>query len=169
MPVPALIGTATLDPAVLVDSLVPDLIDGLRDELLPSFGVRAYRVYRVVRTWSGGDIGEGTMTDVGAELRPRPRVKIWDGLKYVQAVCGIRELGDVKLTEVSLTYSDADLTAQPLDAQRQEMFIAIGEGNGQGSPTRLWGHTQPPFIDREVDMGWVLHLRRVEAAPPWQP
>lgn len=169
MPIPALIGTATLDPAVLVDSLVPDLIDGLRDELLPSFGVRAYRVYRVVRSWSGRDIGDGVMTDVGAELLPRPRVKIWDGLRYVQAVCGIRELGDVKLTEVSLTYTDADLTGQPLDVRRQEMFIAMGEGNGQASPTRLWGHTQPPFIDREVDMGWVLHLRRVEAAPPWTP
>jgi hypothetical protein len=168
MATPVLIGTATLDPAVLVDSLVPDLIDGLRDELLPSFGVRAYRVYRVVRTWSGAEIGDGVLTDDGAELRPRPRVKIWDGLKFVQAICGIRELGDVKLTEVSLTYTDADLTGQPL-AKNQESFIAIGEGNGQGSPLRLWGHTQPPFIDREVDMGWVLHLRRVEAAPPWQP
>lgn len=168
MATPVLIGTATLDPSVLVDSLVPDVIDGLREELHPAFGVRAYRVYRVIRTWSGREVGEGSRTDVGGELRPQPRVKIWNGLKYVQAVCGIRELGDVQLTEVSLTYSDADLTAQPM-TRNQESFIAIGEGNGQGSPLRLWAHTQPPFIDREVDMGWVLHLRRVEAAPSWAP
>jgi len=168
MTTPVLVGTATLDSTVLVDSLVPDVIDGLREQLHPVFGVRAYRVYRVIRSWSGGEIGEGEMTDVAGELRPQPRVKIWDGLKFVQAVCGIRELGDVKLTEVSLTYSDADLTGQPLEAH-QEMFLALGEAHGQASPLRLWAHTQPPFIDREVDMGWVLHLRRVEAAPPWQP
>ncbi len=168
MTVPALIGSATLDPAVLVDSLVPDVIDGLRDTLQPAFGIRAYRVYRVIRTWSGRVAGDGTASDVGAELRPQPRVKVWDGLQFTQAICGVRELGDVKLTEVSLTYTDADLTGQPL-ARNQEMFVAIGEANGQASPLRVWGHTQPPFIDRERDMGWVLHLRRVEAAPPWTP
>ncbi|HSR79093.1 MAG TPA: hypothetical protein VLN57_21145 [Xanthobacteraceae bacterium] len=168
MTTPVLTGSATLDPAILVDSLVPDVIDGLREELQPTFGIRAYRAYRVVRTWSGRVAGDGTSIDVGAELRPQPRVKVWDGLQFTQAICGIRELGDVKLTEVSLTYTDADLTGQPL-ARNQEMFLAIGEANGQGSPLRVWCHTQPPFIDREKDMGWVLHLRRVEAAPPWTP
>lgn len=168
MTVPVLIGSATLDPAVLVDSLVPDVIDGLRDTLQPAFGIRAYRVYRVIRTWSGRVAGDGTSSDMGAELRPQPRVKMWDGLQFVQAICGVRELGDVKLSEISLTYTDADLTGQPL-ARNQEMFIAIGEANGQASPLRVWAHTQPPFIDRERDMGWVLHLRRVEAAPPWTP
>lgn len=168
MATPVLIGSATLDPDVLVDSLVPDVIDGLREELHPAFGVRAYRAYRVIRTWSGRVAGDGRSTDVGAELRPQPRVKMWNGLKFVQAVCGIRELGDVQLTEVSLTYTDGDLTGQPL-AANQEMFIAIGEANGQGSPLRVWAHTVPPFIDRERDMGWVLSLRRVEAAPSWVP
>lgn len=168
MAVPVLIGAAVLNPNTLVDSLVPDVIDGLREDLHPAFGVRAYRVYRVIRTWSGKTAGEGAAVDVGAELRPQPRVSMWNGLKYVQATCGIRELGDVMLTEVSLTYTDAQLTGQPL-AKNQEAFIAIGEAHGQASPLRLWGHTAPPFIDRERDMGWVLHLRRVEAAPSWQP
>jgi len=168
MATPVLIGSAVLDPNVLVDSLVPDVIDGLREELHPQFGVRAYRTYRVIRTWTGQVAGDGDPVDVGAEIRPQPRVKQWDGLKYVQAVCGIRELGDVRLTEVSLTYSDSDLTGQPL-AANQEIIIAIGEAHGQGSPLRVWTHIVPPFIDREVDMGWVLNLRRVEAAPPWVP
>lgn len=168
MTTPVLIGTATLDPTVLVDSLVPDVIDGLREQLHPGFGVRAYRMYRVIRTWSGAVAGDGDSVDVGAEIRPQPRIKMWNGLKYVQAICGIRELGDVVATEVSLTYSDADLTGQPL-APNQEIFLAIGEANGQASPLRVWTHAVPPFIDREVDMGWVLNLRRVEAAPPWQP
>ena len=168
MAVPSLIGAATLDPSVLVDSLVPDVIDGLREDLHPAFGVRAYRVYRVIRTWGGKIVGEGTFTDDAGELRPQPRVKVWDGLRYVQATCGIRELGDVQLTEVSLTYSAEQLEPRSLK-RNQECFFAIGEGNGQGTPLRVWTHTAPPFIDREKDMGWALFLRRVETAPEWVP
>lgn len=168
MPVSPLIGTATLDADVLVDSLVPDVIDGLREELHPQFGVRAYRVYRVIRTWGGKTAGEGAFTDDAGELRPQPRVRQWDGLKYVQAVCGVRELGDVKLTEVSLTYSAEQLDPRTLRGN-QELFFAMGDAHGQGSPMRLWANAVPPFIDREKDMGWVLHLRRVEASPLWAP
>lgn len=168
MTTPVLIGTATLNPGVLVDSLVTDVIDGLREDLHPVFGVRAYRAYRVIRTWSGRSIGDGVFTDVAGELRPQPRVKLWDGFRYVQATCGIRELGEIRLTEVSLTYTQADLTAQPLTKQ-QETWIALSEANGQGSTLELFAHTAPPFIDRERDMGWVLSLRRVEVSPPWAP
>lgn len=168
MAVSPLIGAATLDPNVLVDSLVPDVIDGLREDLHPAFGVRAYRVYRVIRTWSGKVVGEGRHTDDAAELRPQPRVSVWSGLRYVQATCGIRELGDVQLTEVSLTYTAEQLEPRTLRAN-QEAFFAIGEANGQGTPLRVWAHTAPPFIDREDSFGWVMFLRRVEAAPEWVP
>lgn len=168
MAVPALIGAATLNSNVLVDSLVPDVIDGLRDELHPAFGVRAYRVYRVIRTWTGKAVGEGRHSDDAAELRPYPRVAVWTGLKYVQATCGIRELGDVQLSEVSLTYSAEQLDPRAL-GKNQECFFALGEANGQGSPLMVWAHAAPPFIDREKTMGWILMLRRAEAAPAWVP
>lgn len=168
MPIPVLIGHAVLNQDVLVDSLVTDVIDGLREDLHPIFGVRAYRAYRVIRTWTGRRIGDGAFTDDAGELRPQPRVKLWDGLRFVQATCGIRELGEIRLTEVSLTYTQADLTGQPL-TKMQESFIALGEANGQASTTELFAHTAPPFIDRERDMGWVLSLRRVEVSPPWAP
>jgi hypothetical protein len=168
MSVPILTGAAVLNSSTLVDSLVPDVIDGLREDLHPAFGVRAYRVYRVIRTWGGKTIGEGRSTDDAAELRPQPRVMMWNGLKYVQATCGIRELGDVELREISLTYTEEQLDPRTL-AKNQELFYAIGEANGQGAALRLWNVTAPAFIDRERDMGWVLHLRRVEAAPSWQP
>lgn len=168
MPVPVLAGTATLDSSVLVDSLVPDVIDGLRDVLNPAFGIRAYRVYRVIRTWSGAEPGDGTFGDVAGELRPQPRVAVWDGFRYQQQPAGLESVGRVRLTEVSLTYSDADLTGQPL-AKNQELFIAIGDANGQGTTVALFTHAQPPYIDREKDMGWVVNLQRVQAAQPWLP
>lgn len=168
MAVPVLIGAATLNSSVLVDSLVPDVIDGLREDLHPAFGVRAYRVYRVLRTWSGKTVGEGSHTDSAAELRPQPKVSVWSGLRYVQANCGIREMGDVQLSEVSLTYTAEQLEPRSL-AKNQECFFALGEAHGQLSPLRVWAHTAPPFIDREKTMGWLVFLRRIDAAPEWVP
>lgn len=168
MPIPVLIGAATLSNEVLVDSLVPDVIDGLRESLHPQFGVRAYRMYRVVRTWSGSVAGEGSPTDVGHELRPQPLVKVWDGLRFVQAACGLEQLGDVHLTEVSLTYTFDQLMGKPL-AVNQELFIALGEAHGQGQPVALFTHARPPFVDRVKNMGWDILLRRVQAGTPWAP
>lgn len=168
MAVPVLAGAATLDNEVLVDSLVTDVIDGLREELHPQFGVRAYRVYRVIRTWTGDIAGEGTFTDAGHELRPQPLVSVWDGLRFVQAVCGLEELGEVKVTELSLTYTEAQITGKPLTVS-QECFIAIGEAHGQAQPIHLFTHARPPFVDRTKDMGWSLMLRRVQSGEPWAP
>lgn len=170
MAAPVLIGEAVLDPAVLIDSLVPDVIDGLREELYPEFGSRAYRCYRVIRSWTGRSAGEGQSVDETTELRPQPRVMVWDGLHFVQAVCGIRELGEVRLSEVSLTYTEAQLTGRGLQlGKNQELFIGIAEGNGQGTAPRLFGHTAPAFIDRERTMGWMLYLRVVDGATSWDP
>jgi hypothetical protein len=168
MAVPVLTGAATLSSSVLVDSLVPDVIDGLREDLHPAFGVRAFRVYRVIRSWTGKAVGEGRHTDDAAELRPQPKVSVWTGLKYVQASCGIRELGDVQLSEVSLTYTAAQL--EPRDLRpNQELFYALAEAHGQLTPLRVWTHSAPPFVDREKTMGWLMFLRRVETAPEWVP
>jgi hypothetical protein len=168
MTVPVLTGTAILDEDILVDSLVPDVIDGLRDSLQPDFGIRAYRCYRVIRTWSGATPGNGTPTDVAGEIRPYPRVMVWDGFRYNQEASGLENVGRVQLREVSLTYAEADLTGQPL-AANQEIFIALADANGQGSSVYLYTHAQPPFIDREKDMGWVVNLMRVQTGVPWAP
>lgn len=172
---PVLIGAAVLDDDVLVDSLVADVIDGLREDLHPQFGVRAYRMYRVVRTWAGALVGEGSgdilipdFVDDAHELRPQPLVTVWDGLRYVQAVCGIEELGEIKLTEISLTYTEAQLTGQPL-AANQELLIALGDAHGQGSSWHYFRHARPPYIDRVKDMAWVAVLRRVQTGDPWVP
>lgn len=168
MAVPVLTGTATLDEDNLVDSLVVDVIDGLRDELHPEFGVRAYRVYRVIRTWAGKSAHDGKHTDEAHELRPYPLVHEWNGLVYVQAKCGIDEMGICKVTEVSLSYDADQLDPQNLRAN-QEAFFAIADANGQRSPVRLWWHKSPPYIDRVKNLGWSLTLHRVEGAPAWLP
>lgn len=151
-------GSATLDPNVLVDSLVVDVIDGLRGELHPQFGVRPYRVYTVRRSWSGEMLGEGDAIDTVRELTPQPRVLVWDGFRWTASPIGTEEEGRVRVTEVSLSYRHDELVGDDLQPN-EEWLIRISEAMGQGQPDRYFVHDGPPFPDREKDMGWVLRLR----------
>jgi len=158
-----LVGEAVLDPDVLVDSLVSDVIDGLRGELHPGFGVRAYRVYRVIRTWSGGRPGAGTPTDEVAELLPQPFVAPWDGLETKMGRCGLEDVGDIVLTEVSLSYTYDQLSRRGTLDEDEELLYAIGEGGGQGQPCVVYTLAKPPYCDRVKDLGWKVWLTKVVA------
>jgi len=158
-------GSAILDPNVLVDGLVEEVIDGLRRDLHPQFGVRAYDVFTVARTWSGQGQGEGRATDVEVLLDPQPKVNIWErqnGRRYELDKCGLDEAGEIMLTEVSLTYTQAELDGGGALSRNQEFFLKLTEAHGQASRTAYFIHTKVPYVDREKDMGWVLWLRRVE-------
>lgn len=154
-------GSATLDPSKLVDSLVP-VADELRTELHDDFGVRSYKIFTVLRTWSGRSIGEGVKTDVETEiLDPYPKVHIWDGLRYTLEPCGLDEIGQVKLSEWSLTYTEAEVIGPPSMTKAQEWLIRIDEGHGQESLPKYFTLQKPPFIDRIKTLGWIVWLRRV--------
>jgi len=155
-------GSAILDPDVIVDSLVTDVIDGLREELHPQFGVRAYRVYTVKQTWSGKVVGEGAVSEVVSEIRPQPKVLEWgDSLRLDLKNCGLDEIGEIRLIEWSLTYTQAEVDGGPL-GKNQAWFIRIGEAHGQASRDFETVHNRPPFIDREKNMGWVVWVRPVK-------
>ncbi len=156
-------GTATLDPDVLVDSLVTDVIDSLRADLYPEFGVRAYVCSLVTRKWQGKQVGEGKYTDTVVEMVTRPLVEVWNGLKYDLLTCGLNAQGDIRLIEVSLTYTFGELVGDTSKANVQPM-IMISEGHGQGSPTSYWVHSKPPYCDREETLGWILWLKQFNAA-----
>lgn len=156
-----LVGEAVLDPDVLVDSLVDDVIDGLRGELHPIFGVRAHRVYRVIRTWSGARPGDGAATDVVKELDPQPSIAAWDGLSITQGRCGLEEAGNVVLSEVSLSYTYDQLSRRGTLADNQMLFYVVGEAHGQGQPSIAFVLDKPPYVDRTKDLGWKIWLRKV--------
>lgn len=153
-------GSATLDPDVLVDSLVADVIDGLRADLHPQFGVRPYHVSLVVRTWDGGMVGMGSYADTETVIEPQPRVAPWGGYGFKAMEIGKETEGHIKVTEVSLTYLHDELTGGALDSS-QQFFVKITEAHGQGNPPRYFTHAKPPYVDREKDMGWVLWLSDV--------
>jgi len=151
-----------LDPDVLVDDMVA-VIDDLRGELHPEFGVRAYRLHSVLRTWTGPGM-TGKKTDVVTEITPQPRVEQWDGRKFELVTCGLNEAGEIRLTEVSLSYTYPQLCGPDLDKARQQWMLKITDAHGQLTPASYWAHSKAPFVDREETLGWVLWLRKVEVA-----
>lgn len=157
MPGSAILGTN------LVDSLIPGVVDGLRGDLHPLFGVRAFRVYTLRRTYPSGVIGGGIFTDVLTEITPQPLVKPWH-LRYDLEPCGLNEAGYVSLSEVSLTYTEAELTgfgegiALPHGVA---WYIKITDAHGQGIEPRYFVIDKPCFPDRIKNIGWNMYLRKV--------
>lgn len=154
-------GSATLDPEQLVDGLVPDIDDlrGLADE----FGTRPFRLFQVARAWDSGQVGLGQPVDTLTELTPPPNVQPFLELGYKLQPCGIDEAGVVKITEVSLSYSLADLLGRQPDAQLPdgtENLFLLRENYGQGQPDRVFELNGSPASDRQRSIGWVLWLRK---------
>ena len=118
-------------------------------------------MFTVRRTWSGSQVGQGTLTDVTTEILPQPRILEWSGLDIDLTKCGLDEIGPIKLTEWSLTYTHAEIVGPKLNKNEQWM-IKITEAHGQLNPDRFFLHDRPPYVDRMKDMGWVCWLRSVD-------
>ena len=148
-------GSATLGTN-LIDDLVPD-VDDLRGDLNADFGTRPFRCWTVKRSWSGEQQGEGDYIDVVAEILPAPRVRSWDGYKWVMTPLGTHEDGLIEVSEISLSYTFNELSTQGL-RPNQQFFFVLGEVHGQGSPLRILKQSKPPFPDREKTIGWICIL-----------
>lgn len=147
----------------LVDKLVP-MVDGLRASLYPSMGTRQYRVTIVRRTWDGGEIGAGTPTvESSVEILPQPLVESDESYRLDErAGCGLVDAGTATLTEVSLTWTEAELLGLPT-APGTETYYEITDAHGQGIAATTWIPAAPPEPDREKGIGWIVKLRRYEA------
>jgi hypothetical protein len=156
-----LAGTADIS-SNLIDSLL-SIVDTLRGELHPAFGARQFNVSTVIRTWGEGNIGEGPYTDVETLLDPQPRVMPYQ-TDFRLEPCGLDEAGLIQLSEISLTYSEAELTGSfgtdAALAHSQEFFYKIEDAYGQRISTTYWVLKSRPFPDRESTIGWVMELRK---------
>jgi hypothetical protein len=150
-------GSATLNDNVLVDSLVAD-IDELKADLYADFGVRAFNVHTVLRTWTGAVVGEGDYADVVTTLAPPPLVQQWDGYRWALLAAGVHEDGQIRVTDVSLSYTYAELTGPATIAENQQFFYRLTDAHGQGQEERLLRANRPPQVDREKGMCWQVWL-----------
>lgn len=155
-------GSATLDSTVLVDDLL-GVIDDVRGDLHPALGVRQYRVFSVLRTWDGEERGVGGFAEVETEFLPQPLVEAFvDSLGGRLLPAGLDEAGIVRLRELSLTYTAAEI-AGPALLPHQEWLVRVRDAYGQGEPQRDF-IVKGTYPDRIKDIGWSVALSRASDA-----
>jgi hypothetical protein len=124
-------------PTVL-QNILP-AIDSARAQLT-TIGLRLYRVFVRVRTWSGAGLGQGNFTDVDTELLPRPRVKeqMRDGgdrpLDLVISQAGEHLEGGLTIDRISASIALATLDP-PVNAN-QKLYYFLQPATAASSPGR---------------------------------
>ncbi len=137
----------------LIDKLISK-VDTVRQKAADKFGLPSFNVYRVLRTWSGGELGNGTASDVVTVLEPTPKVEFTGGYRLDHD--GLMDERKAKVTELSLNYLSDFLTGSPRVAG-QECIFKFVERNGQGQPDSYWTLTAPPIVNRD-EIYWELEL-----------
>lgn len=120
--------------------------------LVSDLGFRQHIVTIRVRDWSGriGAPG-GTYTDTDTVLAPRPKVSE-PPARMVFDAPGRYEAGDLYVTKVSRTYTEAQLSPPP--ASSVEVLYIVSDIDGTDREYKLVG--APSMLS----FGWRLHLRR---------
>jgi hypothetical protein len=149
----------------LVDRLISK-VDRIRQRVnVDKVGVRRYDLVRVIRTWSGGEVGDGSITDSETTLSPAPAITLGRESDRLSGR-GRVPVGKMQATEISLTYTEAFLQGTPLGAG-QECFYKLVERNvAQAAGTTYWVMENTPEADRCEEPGgniqWVANFRQRE-------
>ncbi len=150
--------------ANLVDKLITK-VDRIRQRVnVDKVGVRRYHLFRVIRSWDGGEVGDGTPTIVSTEITPSPAIAFGGRNDRLEGNGRVDE-STMIATEVSLTYQEMWLQGYPLSAG-QECYYRLTERNAQGAQTTYWVLSTTPVADRceerDGNIQWVLKFIRYE-------
>lgn len=135
----------------LIDKLITK-VDSVRQKAADKFGLPAFNLYRVVRTYSSGTIGEGAHTDSETVVTPTPTIKFSGEDKFERG--GRTDGRTMTASEISLTYKQNWFYGEPKSAG-QEIFYKLVERNGQGQATTYWQLIAIPLVERN-EINWVL-------------
>jgi hypothetical protein len=129
----------------LREDLVP-VVDEMRT-LVGDLGLRRFTVVTRKRTWSGSEVGRGTVTDVDTTLAPIPRVR--PPSPHLIATSGGKvEEGDRIVDRISATYSEDALTGGSLTNSQDVLWLIDGDAyHLVGKPEKQ-------------TFGWRVQLRR---------
>lgn len=104
----------------LRDDLIP-VVDDAR-QLIDDMGLRRFVVVVRKRTWSGGQLGLGTATNVDLTLAPKPKVgDVPERLVFAEP--GKFEAGDRFVRRISATYTRAQLDGGTLAANEELVWM----------------------------------------------
>jgi hypothetical protein len=158
--------SAVIKSRLLGDELI-GVVDNIRGLLRTALGTRPYRLALIVRTWSGGRVGEGNPADVVTEIgmpgeagvQP-PLIEVDERGRYAPG--GQERDGDLRVTEVSLSYTEEELA--PTLPPGSEAVYRVTDNHGQAQRARYYVLSGQPITrrgDRESDRtDWKLYLRR---------
>lgn len=147
--------------------------DNIR-QLATKFGARPYRVQLVWYQWTGAEIGAGDRREIQRiEVLPTPLVESLDKLALSPSGAGIIRIGDVRITEISGTFTRDELLgkwvpgAHSQEAKEPvEFFYEIfedGRGDDPVNVQRFRTSSEPWRQADEVE--WRIMLARVSGDP----
>lgn len=142
----------------LIDKLIPK-VDLLRQKAADKFGLPPFDMYRVIRTYTSGIIGDGAYTEVETKLSPPPAVKFSGGDRLGHG--GRQDERKLTATEVSLSYEENWLQGEPL-ANGQVCYYKLVERNSTtAADTTTWMLDGVPEAIRD-QLYWKLQFRRFD-------
>ena len=136
-------------------------------QIATRLGARPYRVWLVWSRWTGAHRGEGRESELGRiEILPTPLVMSMDSIALSPQNIGLVQIGDVKVTEVSVSFDEDELLGRrngDLEVEQPYAFCweIIEDGRGGDNPVhskfRVKGR---PFRDA-ANAQWRVNLERI--------
>lgn len=145
----------------LIDKLITK-VDSLRQKAADKFGLPAFDMYRVMRTYASGTIGEGAFVDAETLLSPPPMVKFQGGDVLERG--GRHDNRTMTAKEVSLSYTEDWLQGEPLAAGQQCFYKLVERNSTTAADTTYWILSAVPEAERD-EINWILRFRRFEICP----
>lgn len=169
--------TSAREPLTLVEEIVRDVVGPVRAELHLDLGDLPYRVFKVVRSWSGGEPGRGeptvTRTELGCGKTDTGQVgpaAVTIGGSFSSSLRGLVPEGTILVEELDGTYTDADLVDFGRLVPGDEAFYEVQQDDRSGTAPdrpvlrcRLASHPVrgPSGID------WTMRLAVQEPSAPF--
>lgn len=143
----------------LIDKLIPK-VDLLRQKAADKFGLPPFNMYRVIRTYASGIIGDGSYTEAETLLSPPPMISFSGGDRLERG--GRHDQRTMKATEVSLSYTEDWLQGEPLAAGQMIYYKLVDRNSTTAQDTTTWQLDRVPEQVRD-QIYWELSFRRFDA------
>lgn len=142
----------------LIDKLIPK-VDLLRQKAADKFGLPPFDMYRIVRTYASGIIGDGSYTEDSTKLSPPPMIN-FSGKDELQRGCR-NDQRMMKATEVSLSYTENWLQGEPSVAGQITYYKLVDRNSTTAQDPTTWVLDRVPEQARD-QIYWELNFRRFD-------
>lgn len=114
-------------------------------------------MYRVVRVYGSGIVGDGSFTDTETLLSPPPMIRFSGGDELERG--GRYDHREMTATEVSLSYTENWLQGEPTAAGTQVFYKLVERNSTTAADTTTWVLSSVPEAQRD-EIGWKLKFKR---------